>query len=65
MNHIVQKENQMHNKVSFRVAKKFAAVRKAVRKAQWAQSVSAWDGSDFEWVAAHWDAVSEARASVR
>ena len=55
----------MHNKVSFRVAKKFAAVRKAVRKAQWAQSVSAWDGSDSEWVSAHWDAVNEARASVR
>ena len=55
----------MRNKVSFRVAKKFAAVRKAVRKAQWAQSVSAWDGSDSQWVSAHWDAVNQARASVR
>jgi hypothetical protein len=55
----------MHNKVNFRVAQKWAKVRRAVRKAQWAQSVSAWDGSDSEWVSAHWDAVNEARASVR
>jgi hypothetical protein len=55
----------MRNKVNFQVAQKWASVRKAVRKAQWAQSVSASDGSDSEWVSAHWDAVREARASVR
>ena len=55
----------MHKRVSFRVAQKWAKVRRAVRKAQWAQSVSAWDGSDSEWVSAHWDAVNQARASVR
>jgi hypothetical protein len=55
----------MWNKVNWRVAQKWASVRKAVRKAKWAHSVSAWDGSDFDWVSAHWDAVNQARASVR
>jgi len=55
----------MHNKVSFRVAKKFAAVRKAVRRFQWAQANACFCGCDVEWVSSHWDAVNDARSAVR
>ncbi len=55
----------MHVKVSFRVAQKWAKVRRAVRRWQWVHDHASWDGSDFEWEFAHWEAVQEARASVR
>ena len=58
-------EDNMHVKVSFRVAQKWAKVRKAVRRWQWVHNHASWDGSDFEWESAHWEAVCEARASVR
>ena len=55
----------MHNKVSFRVAQKWASVRKAVRRFQVVQAQACFCGCDAEWVSSHWNAVCEARASVR
>jgi hypothetical protein len=55
----------MHVKVSFKVAKKFAAVRKAVRRFQWVQANACFCGCDAEWVFSHWDAVNDARSAVR
>ena len=55
----------MWNKVNWRVAQKWASVRKAVRRWQWVHAHASHDGSDFEWEFAHWEAVQEARASVR
>ena len=51
----------MHNKVSFRVAQKWAKVRKAVWARNRVQAVAAWDGSDFDWVSHHVEAVWKAR----
>ena len=58
-------EDNMHVKVSFRVVQKWAAVRKAYRRAMWAHAHSSMDGSDFYWVESMWYAVQQARASVR
>jgi len=55
----------MHNKVNFRVVQKWAAVRKAYRRAMWAHAHSSMDGSDFYWVESMWYAVHAARAAVR
>lgn len=55
----------MHKKVSFRVASKFAGVRKAIRRFRFAQEHSCFCGCDSEWVISAWEAVCEARASVR
>jgi hypothetical protein len=55
----------MHNRVSFKVAQKFAAVRKAVRRFRFAQDNSCFCGCDAEWVFSRFEAVCEARASVR
>ena len=58
-------EDSMHKKVSFRVVQKWAAVRKAVRRANWAHAQQRWDGFDFDWVQAAWEVVERARARVR
>lgn len=55
----------MHVKANFRKAKAFAKVRKAVRAWKRAHAVSAWNGSDFEWVSAHVEAVFAARRAAR
>lgn len=55
----------MHKRVNFRVTQKWAAVRKAYRRAMWAHAHSAMDGSDFYWLESLWYAVHTARMAVR
>ena len=55
----------MHVKVQWRQAQRWQAVRRAVRRWQWVHDHASWDGSDWDWEFSAWQAVCEARASVR
>lgn len=62
---VLCKEDTMHVKFNSRKARAFAKVHKAVWAWRRAQAVAAWDGSDFEWVSSHVEAVFAARRAAK